>query len=133
MFEALLKVVPLSASALQWLLARNAREREKFASLCERISEQMETFAKASDDLRQSRNLCAELRVYVPEIEELSEDILTDNQLKSLARELNSVCDAWSKHSDKLGKGLHMTDSNLYEVQDAAGHFRGLAKLVRTL
>jgi hypothetical protein len=133
MFEALLKILPLTAKAFQWLLTQNDKERERFASLCERISEQLEGFAKASDDQRQSRNLCAELRVYVPEIEEIANGILTENQLKSMARELNSVCDAWSKHSEKVEKGLHITDSDLYEVQDAAGHFRGLAKLVRTL
>ena len=119
MFEALLKVVPLAASAFQWVLTQNARERENFAVLCESISENMESFAKASDDQRQSRNLCAELRVYVPEIEEIAKGILTDNQLKGMALELNSVCDAWGRHSEKIEKGSHIIASDLDEVQDA--------------
>ena len=133
MFEELLKIVPLTTSAFQWLISRNEKEREQFASLCKRISELMESFAKASDDQRRSRNLCAELRVYVPEIRKMADGILEDNQLSSMAESLSGVCDAWHKHSENLGQSSHAGNSDLGEVQDAAGHFRGLAKLVRSM
>lgn len=133
MFEVLLKIVPLTTSAFQWLLTQDAKEREEFASLCQRISENLESFAKESDSQRRSRNLCAELKVYVPEIEDMAKRVLKDNQLKDMAQSLSSVCDAWKEHSEKLKKSSHTFDSNLYEVQDAAGYFRGLAHLVRSL
>lgn len=133
MFEALLKVVPLTASAFQWLLAQDVKEREAFASLCQRISENLESFAKESDSQRRSRNLCAELKVYVPEIEGMAKRVLKENQLKEMAQSLSSVCDAWQEHSAKLGTNLHALDNDLYQVQDAAGHFRGIANLVRSL
>lgn len=133
MFDALFKVVPLAGNGLQWLLERNAREREKFASLCDRISQQLESFAKASTDQRQSRNLCAELKVYVPELEQMAEDLVNGTQLRLMAAELNSVCEAWARHSAKMEDGLHVAERDLYEIEDAAGHFRGLATLVRTM
>lgn len=133
MFEALLKVLPLTASAFQWLLTQDTQEREAFASLCQRISENLESFAQESDSQRRSRNLCAELRVYVPEIEEMARHVLKENQLNDMAQSLSSVCDAWQKHSAKHGTDLHTLDNDLYQVQEAAGHFRGLANLVHSL
>jgi len=63
MFEALLKFVPLLGSAFQWLLTQNDTERKEFASLCQKISKTFDSFAKASDDERGSRDLCTKLRV----------------------------------------------------------------------
>jgi len=131
MFEILLKVLPLSADAFKWLLNQKARKREEFASLCERITENLESFAKASDDERQSRNLCNELKVYVPVIEKMAEGIIGDNQLKDMAVALNTVCETWKEHREKQENNLHIDARDLLEVQDAAGHFRGLANLVR--
>jgi hypothetical protein len=130
MFEILLKVVPLSADAFKWLLSQQAKKREEFAFLCERISQNLESFAKASDDERQSRNLCHELRVYVPEIEKMANGILEDNQLKAMAQALNTVCKAWEEHREKQEKNSHIDARDLLEVEDAAGHFRGLANIV---
>ncbi len=133
MFEALLKILPLTANAYQWLLGRNDKKKENFASLCERIGEVMESFANANEDQRKSKNLCGELRVYVPGIREMAKEILESNQLEEMAKELDDVCTAWSKHSEILEKGVHASDRDLLEIDGAAGHFRGLAKLVRTM
>jgi hypothetical protein len=131
MFEILLKVVPLSVDAFKWLFNRQDRKREEFASLCERITENLESFARASDDERRSRNLCNELKVYVPAIENMAEGIMEDNQLKDMAEALNTVCETWKEHREKQENNLHVDARDLLEVQDAAGHFRGLATLVR--
>src|SRR5215510_8216664 len=131
MFEILLKVVPLSVDAFKWLFNRQDRKKEEFASLCERITENLESFARANDDERRSRNLCNELKVYVPAIEKMAEGILEDNQLKDMAEALNTVCETWKEHREKQENNLHIDARDLLEVQDAAGHFRGLANLVR--
>ena len=130
MFEALLKIVPLAADAFQWLLSRNEKEREQFGSLCDRIGELLQSFAKASDDERLSRNLCGELKVYVPAIKAMAAPILEKNQLTEMAQALSNVCDAWSRHSENIGKRSYAT-SDLREIDTAGGHFRGLARLVR--
>ena len=129
MFEELLKVIPLASSGFQWLIGQKTAKKERFASLCDRICEQLESFANASDDQRQSRNLCAELKVYVPEIEEIAEDKLPENQLEDMASELNRVCEVWNRQH----KSLAITSEELYEIHEAAGHFRGLANLIRTM
>ncbi len=131
MFEILLKVVPLTASVFNWFWNQSAKERENFAWICEHISETLESFAKASDDERQSRNLCQELKVYVPQIESLAENIVEDNQLKEMAQALDTVCDTWKAHREKQESNSHINSRDLLEIQDAAGHFRGLANLVR--
>ena len=95
MFETLLKLVPVAGSAFQWLTKVNQDKRDKFATLCDEIKILLETYAKATDDQRLSRNLCAELRVYVPDIEKIAEGLLDTNQLTAMANELNTVCDRW--------------------------------------
>jgi hypothetical protein len=131
MFETLLGIIPLTADAFQWLLRRSEKERENFASLCDRIAVVLETFVKASDDQRSSRNLCRELLVYVPEIEEIANPILEGNQLNEMAKALSEVCSAWSRHSASVGQEAYVSKSDLDEINAAAGHFRGLANLVR--
>src|SRR5215510_5324173 len=116
MFEILLKVVPLSVDAFKWLFNRQDRKKEEFASLCERITENLESFARANDDERRSRNLCNELKVYVPAIEKMAEGILEDNQLKDMAEALNTVCETWKEHREKQENNLHITDHLAYRV-----------------
>ena len=133
MFETLLGILPLVEDAYKWIVNRNEQEREKFASICERISNLLESFANASDNERKSRNLCEELRVYVPEIKKMAEGILEENQLNSMAEALDGVCDAWAKHSESLKQSSYESDSDLGEIDAAAGHFRALANLVQKL
>lgn len=133
MFETLLKLVPLVGSAFQWLTKVNKDKRDSFANHCEDISKLLKTYADATDDQRLSTNLCAELNVYVPKIEEIAKGILDSNQLTDMAMELGSVCKRWREHTEKIGKDSHIDAESLKEIDAAAGHFNGLAKLVRTM
>jgi|MudIll2142460700_1097286.scaffolds.fasta_scaffold1397242_2 hypothetical protein len=60
----------------------------------------------------------------------MAQTVFMDNQLNDMALALKSVCDASSKHSENREKSSHITNSDLYEVRDAAAHFRALANKV---
>jgi hypothetical protein len=131
MFENLLSVIKLAGSSLQWALQLGEEKRKNFASLCEIISANLENFASASDDERQSRFLCKELEVYVSQIEAFAKNAgLDDNQLHRMAFELGNVCKTWESNSKKTGLEPHRDGDDLLEVKGAAGHFHGLAELV---
>ena len=133
MFEALLSAVKLAGSSLQWMLQLNNEKRKNLAALFDRISANLESFAKSRDDQGQSRNLCMELRVYVPEIKNIAQGMLESTQLESMAFELENACAAWAAHSASVGQDSERGGDDLFEIQSAAGHFRGLAALVRAM
>ncbi|MES9822694.1 MAG: hypothetical protein ABW165_02605 [Candidatus Thiodiazotropha sp.] len=131
MFELLIKILPLAKGAYNWLVELNDKEKQQFASICENIIKLLASYSNASDNERLSRNLCGELRVYVPEIKEMANNILEENQLNDMDESLDGVCNAWANHSKKHNHNSTISDSDLNEIDVAAGHFRALANIVR--
>jgi len=133
MFEILLKVIPLASSSLKWVTTLQDEKREALASLFDRIGTILETYANATDDERQSINLCGELEVYAPNIRGIARNILEDNQLNEMADKLQNVCVLWRENSKKIADGSTNDNVALSEISYAAGHFHGLARYVRTM
>ncbi len=48
-----------------------------------------------------------------------------------MAKELNTLCDRWHEHTEKIGNDYSPIDAeSIKEIDAAAGHFEGLADLV---
>ena len=108
-------------------------EREKFAKICDSISDLLKSFVDASGDRRQSINLCARLREYVVPLQDLATGRLPSDEINRLATALNGVCDAWSKLHGAAEAGSSVDERDLDELVRAEGTFRGMADRVRAM
>jgi len=133
MFEALIGVLKFLKSSLDWVTRLSEDKREKFAAQCEAISLTMKTFLDASKDERKSIELCAQLLVNVKPIRDIAAKTLSEEELEALAYQLEQVCNAWRSHTQSSGESAEHDAANLNQVAEAAGHFSGLAILVRAI
>ena len=131
MFSDVLDALRFLGSTFTGARQLGDKEQEKFAKICDDISNVLQRFIDASQDRRQSINLCAELREYVTPIRDLANGRLASDEINRLATALNGVCDAWSKLHNSAEAGLHSDKRDLDQLVAAAGTFRGLANRVR--
>jgi len=133
MFDALISVVKLLGSSLQWALQLDSEKRKRFADLCDAIAVTLNAFLDDPENRRKSLSLCQQLRVNVDPIRHLAKDTLSQTELDGLAHQLNNLCDAWQAHTQAMTLESASHPIDLEQVAVAAGHFSGLATRVRAM
>lgn len=129
MFGEVLDALRFLGSAFTGARQLRSQDREKFAKICDEISNVIEEFIKAPQD----RSFCAELREYVLPIRNLASGRIASDEIDRLATTLNSVCDAWSKLHGTAEADLNLDSSDLDQLKEAKGLFRGLVNRLRAI
>ena len=119
------------ANIFTWKRQLDDEKRKKFAFICDQISTVLDKFSKASEDRRQSLNLCAELRQYVEPIRDIAHGTLASDEIDRLATELDRVCDAWKQLTSQAEPSSHSSEGYIDQLVEGAGQFRGLANRLR--
>jgi hypothetical protein len=133
MFSDVLNALKFLSSAVTGRRQLKDQDRQKFAGICDNISDVLQRFIDASQDRRQSIHLCAELSEYVRPIRDLASGKLASDEINRLATVLDNVCEAWSRERGAADAGLHSDERYLDQIVEAAGSFRGLANRLRAI
>ena len=131
MFSAVLEALKVAVDVVTGERRRSDEEREKFAKICDDIHDVLKGFVDASQDRRQSINLCARLSEYVKPIRALADDRLPSAEIDRLATALEGVCEAWRKLHGAAEAGAHQDEGDLDQLVKAQGTFEGMAGRLR--
>ncbi len=122
------KALVSAAGTLQKL--GNAR-RAKLASYFDNISKVLQGFVNMKRQGKQSPGPCAELAVYAKAIRDVASPTLGADEVERLAVELANACQNWEKLTPTEALDIHSYDAYLDQLEEAAGHFRGFANVLR--
>jgi hypothetical protein len=117
-----------AAGTLQML---GNERRAKLASYFDNISKVLQGFVDMTRQGEQSTGPCAELAEYAKAIRDVASPTLRADEVERLADELTNACENWQKLTPAGAPGTYSYDTYLNEIEKAAGHFRGLANVLR--